>query len=164
MVRFDKPCCRKSSALRYFSNHMAKQDYLTEKGEVEMAWCGQGSERLGLSGQVNETDFARICDGLHPLTQDKLMVRNNGANRRVCYFGQISAPRDVSIAYLVGGDRRIAGWWQESVKETLREIEGVTATRVHEGNKVRDRPSEMVAALVRLRQLRWEVVVLCCLS
>jgi conjugative relaxase-like TrwC/TraI family protein len=127
---------------------MAKQDYLTEKGEVEMVWYGQGSERLGLSGQVHENDFARLCDGLHPETNEKLMVRDNGANRRVCYFGQISAPKDASIAYLVGGDQRIADWWKESVKETLREIEGVTATRVHEGNKVTDRPSEMVAAVV----------------
>ena len=127
---------------------MAKQDYLTEKGEVEMVWYGQGSERLGLSDQVHEDDFARLCDGLHPETNEKLMVRDNGANRRVCYFGQISAPKDVSIAYLVGGDQRIADWWKESVKETLREIEGVTATRVHEGNKVTDRQSEMVAAVV----------------
>ena len=127
---------------------MAKQDYLTEKGEVEMTWQGQGSERLGLSGQVHEADFARLCDGLHPETNEKLMVRDNGANRRVCYFGQISAPKDSSIAYLVGGDQRIADWWKESVKETLREIEGVTTTRVHEGNKVTDRQSEMVAAVV----------------
>jgi conjugative relaxase-like TrwC/TraI family protein len=127
---------------------MAKQDYLTEKGEVEMSWQGQGCERLGLSGQVHEDDFARLCDGLHPETNEKLMVRDNGANRRVCYFGQISAPKDASIAYLVGGDQRIADWWKESVKETLREIEGVTATRVHDGNKVTDRQSEMVAAIV----------------
>ena len=108
---------------------MAKQDYLTEKGEVEMVWYGQGSERLGLSGQVHEDDFARLCDGLHPETNEKLMVRDNGANRRVCYFGQISAPKDASIAYLVGGDQRIADWWKESVKETLCEIEGVTDPR-----------------------------------
>ncbi len=113
-----------------------------------MVWYGQGSERLGLSGQVHEDDFARLCDGLHPETNEKLMVRDNGANRRVCYFGQISAPKDASIAYLVGGDQRIADWWKESVKETLREIEGVTTTRVHEGNKVTDRQSEMVAAVV----------------
>jgi hypothetical protein len=83
---------------------MAKQDYLTEKGEVEMTWYGQGSARLGLSGQVTDNDFAMVCDGLHPKTNEKLIVPVNGANRRVCYFGQISAPKDTSIAYLVGGD------------------------------------------------------------
>ena len=54
MVRFDKPCSQKSSALRYSSPNLAKQDYLTEKGEVEMTWYGQDSERLEFSGQVAE--------------------------------------------------------------------------------------------------------------
>ena len=84
-----------------------------------------------------------------PFTDKKLTPRDNGQNRRVCYFGQISAPKDVSIAHLVGGDSRIANWWQESVKETLKEIEGVTSTRVRLGGAIEDRPtSNMVAAVV----------------
>jgi conjugative relaxase-like TrwC/TraI family protein len=55
------------------------------------------------------------------------------AERRICFFAQISAPKDVSIACLVGGDRRIASWWKEAVAETLREIEAVAATRVRKG-------------------------------
>jgi conjugative relaxase-like TrwC/TraI family protein len=149
MVRFDKPCCRKSGALRYFSNHMAKQDYLTEKGEVEMTWHGEGAAKLGLSGQVHEDHFARLCSGRDPFTDKKLLPRDAGENRRVCYFGQISAPKDVSIAYLVGGDQRIAGWWDQSVKETLKEIEDITATRVRLDGAIHDRPTgNMVAAVV----------------
>ena len=34
-------------------------------------------------------------------------MRDSGPVKRVCYFGQISPPKDVSIAYLVGGDGRI---------------------------------------------------------
>ena len=113
-----------------------------------MTWAGKGAERLELEGVVEQEQFIRLCKGKHPVINEKLMVRDNGANRRVCYFGQISAPKDASIAYLVGGDQRIAEWWKESVKETLHEIEGVTATRVHEDNKVTDRQSEMVAAVV----------------
>jgi conjugative relaxase-like TrwC/TraI family protein len=139
MVRFDRPCRYVYRAANYFSNHMNRKDYLTEGDRVEMTWAGKGAGRL---------ELIRLCKGKHPVSNEKLMVRDNGANRRVCYFGQISAPKDASIAYLVGGDQRIADWWKESVKETIREIEGVTATRVHEGNKVTDRPSEMVAAVV----------------
>jgi conjugative relaxase-like TrwC/TraI family protein len=149
MVRFDKPCCRFHGAMRYFSEHMARQDYLTEKGQSEMTWQGEGAARLGLSGQVHEDQFARLCSGRDPFTDKKLTPRDNGANRRVCYFGQISAPKDVSIAHLVGGDSRIANWWQESVKETLKEIEGVTSTRVRLGGAIEDRPTgNMVAAIV----------------
>jgi hypothetical protein len=92
--------------LQYFSVHMAKQDYLTEKGHVEMTWYGEGAKQLGLSGV-----------GKHPITNERLTVRDKGANRRVCYFGQISAPKDVSVALLVGGEKRIEGWWKDAVQE-----------------------------------------------
>ncbi len=149
MVRFDKPCSRKVDALKYFESHMAKRDYLTESGKIEMVWYGEGAAKLGLSGQVYEDHFARLCSGHDPFTDEKLMLRDAGDKRRVCFFGQISAPKDVSIAYLVGGDSRIAGWWQESVTETLKELEDVTATRVRTGGAMHDRPTgSMVAAVV----------------
>jgi conjugative relaxase-like TrwC/TraI family protein len=68
----------------------------------------------------------------------------------VCYFGQISPPKDVSIAYLVGGDERIAGWWKEAVNDTVKEIEGVTAVRIRKGGvEDQDRyTNKMVAATV----------------
>jgi conjugative relaxase-like TrwC/TraI family protein len=134
--------------MRYFSEHMARQDYLTEKGQSEMTWQGEGAARLGLSGQVHEDHFARLCSGRDPFTDKKLTPRDNGANRRVCYFGQISAPKDVSVAHLVGGDSRIANWWNESVKETLKEIEGVTCTRVRLAGAIEDRPTGNMAAAV----------------
>lgn len=130
MVRFDKPCCNTRDALNYFAEHMAKSDYLTEGGAVEMVWCGQGAQRLGLSGKVDARHFESLCKGHHPFTNEKLMLRDDGASRRVCYFGQISAPKDVSIALYVGGDERIARWWKEAMDETLREIELATLTRV----------------------------------
>ena len=133
----------------YFSEHMAKQDYLTEGGQAELTWEGAGAAQLGLVGHVQEDHFARLCAGCHPFTDARLGPRNTGSNRRICYFGQISAPKDVSIAYLVAGDQRIAVWWNESVRETLREIEGVTSTRVRIGGSVEDRPTgNMVAAVV----------------
>jgi conjugative relaxase-like TrwC/TraI family protein len=146
MMRFDKPCLRVSGALQYFSVHMAKQDYLTEKGQVEMTWYGEGAQRLGLSGVVDETHFARLCSGKHPMTNEKLTVRDKGAKRRVCYFGQISVPKDVSIALLVGGDKRIESWWKDAVQETLTEIEQVTATRVRKLGAQNDRISSNIIA------------------
>ena len=64
---------------------------------------------LGLAGQCDLTHFENLCRGLHPVSGEKLMVRNKGVSRRVCYFGQVSPPKDVSILHLVGGDQRIAG-------------------------------------------------------
>ncbi len=149
MVRFDQPCFLVKGAVEYFREHMALGDYLTEAGQAEMAWVGKGAAMLGLSGLCDLTHFERLCRGRHPLTDEKLMVRDKGSRRRVCYFGQVSPPKDVSVLHLVGGDERIAGWWRDAVDETVREIEAVTATRVRRdganGNRV---TSNMVAVTV----------------
>lgn len=148
MVRFDKPCLKVSGAVEYFRENMVG-DYLTEGGQAEMTWQGAGAERLGLSGVCQLADFEALCHGRHPGSQTKLMVRDKGAHRRVCFFGQISAPKDVSVAYLVGGDKRIGQWWEEAVRETVREIEAVSATRVRRNGADADRiTGELVAAVV----------------
>lgn len=149
MVRFDKPCSAVKGAVEYFREHMALGDYLTQQGQSEMTWTGLGAARLGLAEQCQLAHFENLCRGLHPVTGEKLMVRDKGANRRVCFFGQVSPPKDVSLLYLVGGDQRIGRWWREAVGETLHEIEAVTATRVRRGGENCDRVTgNMVAAIV----------------
>ena len=56
----------------------------------------------------------------------------------------------MSIAYLVGGDERIVGWWKEVVNDTIKEIEAITSTRVRKGGiDDQDRyTGSMVAAIV----------------
>jgi conjugative relaxase-like TrwC/TraI family protein len=63
---------------------------------------------------------------------------------------KLSPPKDVSIAYLVGGDERIGMWWKEAVTETAKEIEAVTATRIRKADiEDQDRyTGNMVAAVV----------------
>lgn len=148
MVRFDKPCHALHGAVEYFREHLRVGDYLTEEGRAEMTWAGEGAERLGLSGGCDLEAFRRLCQGKHPVTGEKLGVRERDG-RRLCFFGQISAPKDVSIAYLVGGDQRIAHWWQEAVAETLKEIEALVATRVRTKGANEDRlTGNMIAAVV----------------
>ncbi len=148
MVRFDKPCRHLHGAIRYFFEHLAKADYLSEGQTAPLLWVGKGAERLGLSGTASLKEFERLCRGQHPKTGQKLGVRDKGANRRICYFGQISPPKDVSIAYLVGGDERIAAWWKEAVNDTLREIEAATATRMRIGGRDEDRVTGNMVAVV----------------
>lgn len=149
MVRFDQPCVLVSGAVEYFREHMAVGDYLTEQGKSEMTWFGAGAARLGLKGQCRMEHFERLCRGFHPDTGEKLMLRDKGRRRRVCFFGQISPPKDVSLLHLVGGDQRIGHWWQEAVTETLQEIEAATAARVRRAGANDDRlTGNMVAAVV----------------
>jgi conjugative relaxase-like TrwC/TraI family protein len=149
MVRFDRPCVSVSHAVKYFEVHMASGDYLTEEGHAEMVWVGRGAEQLGLSGQVRKEDFRKLCEGRHPVTNSRLGVIDRQV-KRTCYFAQISPPKDVSVAYLVGGDERIGGWWKEAVAETVKEIESVTETRIRTGG-IQDQnrnTGSMVAAMV----------------
>ncbi|MFZ5497043.1 MAG: MobF family relaxase [Verrucomicrobiota bacterium] len=148
VVRFDQPCEAVAGAVEYFREHLKIGDYLQEGGRVEMHWFGEGAGRLGLAGACELADFERLCCGQHPATCEKLLLRDNGAKRRVCFFGQISAPKDVSIALLVGGDERIRGWWDEAVRETLQEIEATAATRVRLRGANTDRPTDNVVAAV----------------
>src|ERR1019366_3602989 len=149
MVRFDKPCRRVAGAVDYFREHLGIGDYLTEGSRAEMTWFGAGAKKLGLAGGCQITHFENLCRGLHPVTGEKLMARDKGAQRRVCFFGQLSAPKDVSLAYLVGGDQRIGQWWDEAVRDALQEIEATTATRVRRGGANEDRVTgNMIAAVV----------------
>ncbi len=130
--------------------HMKTGDYLTQDSQSEMIWMGKGSERLSLHGHVEMEHFVRLCQGQHPATGEKLLMRDKGKQRRLCFFGQMSAPKDVSIALLVGGDERIRVWWEEAMRDVAHEIERAIATRVRKGGKENeDRlTSNMVAAVV----------------
>jgi conjugative relaxase-like TrwC/TraI family protein len=150
MVRFDDPCVSTKAAVKYFREHMAKKDYLSQGGQQEMTWIGEGAKQLRMAGLVQEKHFSRLCEGKHPITGERLGVRDKGPLRRVCYFGQISPPKDVSIALLVGGDDRIATWWKEAVNETVKEIDAATAARIRkDGIEDQNRyTNKMVAAMV----------------
>jgi conjugative relaxase-like TrwC/TraI family protein len=149
MVRFDKPCLRVKGAVEYFREHMGIGDYLNQGGQADLTWYGRGAERLGLKGQCRPEDFENLCRRRHPRTGEKLTVRDRGTAGRVCYFGQISPPKYVSLACLVGGDERIRAWWDEAVRETLQEMEALTATRVRRNGADDDRHTgNMVAAIV----------------
>jgi len=149
VIRFDKPCLLVRGAVEYFREHMQVGDYLTEENQVEMTWYGEGAKRLGLDGVCRLPDFEKLCHGVHPISGASLMVRNKGVHRRVCYFGQISPPKDVSLLFLVGQDRRIEGWWHDAVREALAELDGLTSTRIRKGGVSEDRVTgNMIAAVV----------------
>jgi conjugative relaxase-like TrwC/TraI family protein len=104
------------NAKGYFEEHLCVGDYYAEHQRVQGEWVGEGAALLGLSGQVRRDQFLSLCENQHPasrefLTQRQNTTRRDGggevANRRVSYDFTFSPPKSVSIAALVGGDRRI---------------------------------------------------------
>jgi conjugative relaxase-like TrwC/TraI family protein len=148
VIRFDKPCLKVAGAVEYFREHLVG-DYLAQQGQSPMSWHGRAAARQGLNGHCQLSDFTALCQGRDPATGSHLGMRHKPGLRRICFFAQLSAPKDVSIAALVAGDDRILHWWDESVRETLLEIEALTATRVRRNGANSDRSTgEMIAAVV----------------
>ena len=85
-----------------------------------------------------------LCQNIHPQTEEQLTPRMNSkrisvdkdgnvhesANRRVFYDFTLSPPKSVSIAALVGNDKRIIEAHDEAVRLAMRQLQIYAATRV----------------------------------
>src|SRR5207244_11026574 len=117
-------------AKKYFEEHLCVGDYYMEGQSVSGQWFGKGAEDLGLTGMTQADKFLRLCDNLHPQTGQRLTQRQNttredvdadgklhkAANRRVFFDFTLSPPKSVSIAALIGDDRRIIEAHDEAVQ------------------------------------------------
>jgi conjugative relaxase-like TrwC/TraI family protein len=137
------------NAESYFREHLGVGDYYMEGRSVSGQWFGEGARELKLSGVTNEKDFLNLCRNIHPQTNEQLTLRLNSkrtstdengvahesANRRVFYDFTLSPPKSVSIAALVGNDKRIIEAHDEAVTVALRELQAYAATRVRKQNQ-----------------------------
>lgn len=148
-----------SAVYGYFKEHLAVGDYYTDKKAAIGQWFGEGSARLGLEGNVKESDFFALCDGNDPRTGKRLTARRNSvrqedgkmvANKRLLYDWTISPPKSVSLAALLH-DPRIIGAHNRAINATLRELETFAETRVRrDGNADENRRTgNLVAACFR---------------
>lgn len=118
----------------YLSHHLRKNDYWTEgEKEVRGEWIGEGAKALGLEGPVTDEPFNALRQNRHPITGEPLTARDH-ANRVALFDVQLSAPKDVSVLALVGGDDQIREAFTESVKTVLAEMERYAAARERRGD------------------------------
>ena len=120
------------------------------------AWRGRGAESLRLDGAVEPDQFRKILEGEIP----------DGSGRRLGKRGKggivhhrpgrdvtFSAPKSVSLAALIGGDRRVVEAHDRAVERTLGWMEkNVLQTRLSDpatGQMVRAGNQKMVAATFR---------------
>lgn len=117
----------------YLSRHLCKNDYWTEgEKQVEGEWIGRGAKMLGLEGGVQTKAFDALRRNRHPETGEQLTARAD--KDRVAFFDvQLSAPKDVSVLAMLGGDQRIVDAFHDSVKIALEEMERFAAVRERRG-------------------------------
>jgi conjugative relaxase-like TrwC/TraI family protein len=144
MVTLSKPISS-GQAQAYHKEEFAnaKDNYYTEGERVRGEWQGQLAERWGLTGEVQEQQFARLSEGQHPVTGEQLvrhqtvreyenvrgeMVRT--MEHRAGWDATFSAPKSVSLTALVGGDDRVREAHRESVRTALDEMEKYVQARM----------------------------------
>ena len=90
------------------------------------AWAGRGADELGLKGPVDADTFRAVLEGRVPDGSDTRLGRRGKDGEITHRPGRdltFSAPKSVSIAALVGGDRRIVEAHDRAVAVTLAWVE-----------------------------------------
>src|SRR5436853_1769855 len=135
-----------------------KENYYSERGEVNGNWIGQLAEEWGLTGEVTSEQYERLVAGQDPNTGEQLIrfvpsreaVNNYGeeittSEHRAGWDATFSAPKSVSLAALVGDDDRVRVAHRESVEKALEVFEGYMQARGG-GNKPAITTGKMIAA------------------
>lgn len=135
-------------------SYYEKDGYYAKDDEVHReasAWRGKGAEAMSLSGPVEPEAFQKVLEGHVPDGRRLGKTdRDGNFHHRPGIDVTLSAPKSVSLAALVGGDRRIVKAHEQAVKRTLdwiekravetRVMDPVTRAMVHKSHQ------KMVAA------------------
>jgi conjugative transfer relaxase protein TraI len=108
--------------------YMAQDNYYF-LGSMEARWMGKGAEELGLAGIVSEHDFGEALAGRLPGDIDLTRMVGGKNVHRTGYDLTFGAPKTASVLMVVHGDQALLKAWNESVAETLAEIEKTVTTR-----------------------------------
>lgn len=125
---------------KYFEKEFeaAQERYLSDGDRVAK---GTLAEAFGLEGEVTREQYGRLCRGEHPITGKKLIrdirgetyLKDGETKRRVGHRPgwdvTFSAPKSVSEAALVGGDRRLVEAHRKAVSAALGELEKFAQAR-----------------------------------
>ncbi|HYX30969.1 MAG TPA: MobF family relaxase, partial [Pyrinomonadaceae bacterium] len=135
-----------------------KENYYTERGEVNGTWIGSLAEEWGLTGEVTGEQYERLVAGQDPDTGEQLIrsvpsreaVNNYGeeittSEHRAGWDATLSAPKSISLAALVGDDERVRVAHRESVEKALEVFEQYIQARGG-GNKPSITTGKMIAA------------------
>jgi conjugative relaxase-like TrwC/TraI family protein len=134
------------------------QNYYKQGNAVQGEWQGELAAKYGLAGPVGATEFARLSEGQHPVTQEQLVQHRtpqqqvaadgtvtNAVAHRAGWDGQIAPPKSVSLTALVGGDHRVREAHDQAVTAALTELERYTQARIG-GNHAAETTGKFIAA------------------
>lgn len=132
-------CQTVAQAKNYFRDSLSRADYYIQDQELDGHFEGKLAKQLGLEGLKPETEvFNKLCDNINPKTGENLTPRTVD-DRRVGYDISFHCPKSVSILYGLTNNKKVLNAFEESVDQTMREIEQDIQTRIRIDNQYDDR-------------------------
>lgn len=131
-------------AKAYFTDALSKADYYVADQELAGAWQGRLAARLGIEGVTTKDAFFAMCENINPRTGERLTPRTK-EDRTVGYDINFHCPKSVSILHVFAKDDHILKAFQDSVTETMRDIEADSMTTVRKGKAVSNRQTGELA-------------------
>jgi conjugative relaxase-like TrwC/TraI family protein len=126
------------SAKDYYTESLRQEGYHAKGASRAAHWHGKAAAMLGLSGEVEQKTFARLCDNLHP-TLDQSITPRTRSDRTTGYDLNWHVPKSVSVVHAITCDERIAECVRAAVHDTMLEIESHAKTRVRVGGVEQNR-------------------------
>lgn len=129
-----------ASLLKAARNYYTKADYYLDRQELAGRWGGTACRRLGLpeGAEVSKQPFDLLTDNRHPLTGERLTVRNKD-KRTPGYDINFHCSKSVSILYAMTADPDILEAFRWAVGQTMRSMEAHMKTRVRKDGQCFDR-------------------------
>ncbi|OJW70528.1 MAG: conjugal transfer protein [Spirosoma sp. 48-14] len=127
-------------AKEYFNDSLHQSDYYLNDQEQPGCFYGRIAARFSITGVATKNAFHALCENINPITGQALTPRKKD-NRTVGYDINFHCPKSVSILQALIDDNHILGAFQESVQQTMLDIEADAQTRVRKNDKDEDRPT-----------------------
>ncbi|WP_338138236.1 conjugative transfer relaxase/helicase TraI [Enterobacter quasiroggenkampii] len=136
------------SPIKGDAGYYSKEDNYYVSGSLDDRWMGKGVEKLGLNGRIDSHTLDAVMAGKLPDGSDLSRMSGDRNMHRAGYDLTFSAPKGVSMAILVGGDKRLLEAHNRAVEITMREVESLVTARITENGKTETvTTGTMVAAL-----------------
>ncbi len=122
------------AAVKYFKEGLSKESkegnyYLDEN--VKAVWDGKAAALLGLHGkQVTLEDFSNLVHNRHPVTGEKITVRN-AEDRRAGFDFTFSAPKSVSVLHAITKDPALLEAHRTAYNKAMEQIEASMYTQAN---------------------------------
>lgn len=138
------PSTSAGHAKAYFSDALMKSDYYMGDQELQGYLQGKLAERIGITGVATKDTFFALCENINPGTGEPLTPRKKD-DRTTGYDINFHCPKSVSIVHALTKDDDIMKAFQESVAESMGEIEADAQARVRKNGTYSDRETGELA-------------------